>query len=34
MFGIVISVIAFAVAAMFYSADTPGTINTGSGSPL
>jgi hypothetical protein len=34
MVGIVVSVVAFGIAFFFYGSSTPGTITTGSGSPL
>ncbi|MBA4139176.1 MAG: HD domain-containing protein [Segetibacter sp.] len=34
MIGIIVSVVAFAIAAIFYASSTPGAIQTGTGSPL
>ncbi len=34
MIGIIVSVIAFGIAVFFFASDSPGTITTGSGSPL
>ncbi|MEJ7827276.1 MAG: Pycsar system effector family protein [Segetibacter sp.] len=34
MVGIIVSVIAFAIAAIFYASTTPGAVQTGTGSPL
>jgi len=34
MIGIIVSVIAFGIAVFLFASDAPGTITTGSGSPL